>query len=953
MRILALLLFSLPLAALDNSVTIYNETGSTQTNHPRRQARWFAQDEICNYPAPAVYGGAILSSWQADVKTRWATSSLCPGGSVQFAIISFPLTINATSNVRIDFRDSADACHLGNLATCQAAALDSAGMLAFNSGNWGAIIQAVADPAGSTTTRTASARLMIEGNYFTYWLRGPVVTEVVAEDATTARSFDFGWRCTATCSWPQSSATWADDTTYRSLHPLFVLTFYSGWSGIRIQYSLANYWTTARQEQRYTLTLKSGPAGATTVQAATAMKGLFATWWRKEAWDGTAPGAARTDYNFPYMVYSRLVFPFKDDVTMSASAFTTFATEWNNNSAGFPFEGSGSMIGNRKSAYGDPGGRHDRGHFAAWQVAWLYSMRSDMYDLVVKNADYAGLTRVHWREMEAAKPYSLGVDGIGLPISNYTRITLRTNAQATVADGLPAAVGPMTYPGPSQWFLADTQHQHTHADLAYFITGDWWYMQEQVFIAHMNLAMAAKSPAGREGYLRKVPWGFLNVVDGGTEYSHRAYGWTLWNVYRGWLAAPDGRVEKVRLKSQLDDVSALLEGYHDVQDGEFYEPCTTSNPFHPGNEQSRWCWARNQVGWGINASTFKMSAIRGGWGSTFSQAKVPQLDMSKVFSVGSPWQDTYVAITLLDMCRTVGYNCGNARYYKDYYRGQYASGVNPQAWYSYYRPIFTRTAGYTTTITAPITASAATIPVADVNVCGAAPFTMIVDSYPYEVIRVLSIGAGVWNTNGSTTSGVGRAVNTSTGFAYSAGQTVYCLRHRENWADLLTLYSSREVAGINYDLGPGDRGPDESQAPTDSHRRSWTLAASALAAQWDSRLGEWVNQHWNTSTMHGTSHTWSCSSDARWCVGPQPLVNNIRIKTTSTTARLLYSAPDGGQCRVYVGTSAPATTDDSADALDTAKGREHTYTATGLSAGTYRYRIGCGKARALGTFTIN
>ncbi|MEN6535357.1 MAG: hypothetical protein ABFD89_16960, partial [Bryobacteraceae bacterium] len=65
-------------------------------------------------------------------------------------------------------------------------------------------------------------------------------------------------------------------------------------------------------------------------------------------------------------------------------------------------------------------------------------------------------------------------------------------------------------------------------------------------------------------------------------------------------------------------------------------------------------------------------------------------------------------------------------------------------------------------------------------------------------------------------------------------------------------------------------------------------------------------------------------------------------------------APSGAACKVFVGLALPSTSSDAADASATnTYGRRQTYSATGLSAGTNYYRIGCGTARASGTVTVN
>jgi hypothetical protein len=53
-----------------NQIRIKETTGATQTSRPTTLGRVFARGEIASYPRPSMAGTA-LTTWQADVKTRW------------------------------------------------------------------------------------------------------------------------------------------------------------------------------------------------------------------------------------------------------------------------------------------------------------------------------------------------------------------------------------------------------------------------------------------------------------------------------------------------------------------------------------------------------------------------------------------------------------------------------------------------------------------------------------------------------------------------------------------------------------------------------------------------------------------------------------------------------------------------------------------------------------------
>ena len=110
MKFLLFLLLTAPLWGLSNAVTI-STTTEVSASQVHRVPRWFAQGEIAGNPQPFV-SNVAAAEWQVDVKNRW------PDGSVRYALIHFKAGIPANGSIVVDFRNSANACHLGNQATC-------------------------------------------------------------------------------------------------------------------------------------------------------------------------------------------------------------------------------------------------------------------------------------------------------------------------------------------------------------------------------------------------------------------------------------------------------------------------------------------------------------------------------------------------------------------------------------------------------------------------------------------------------------------------------------------------------------------------------------------------------------------------------------------------------------------------------------------------------------------
>jgi hypothetical protein len=120
---------------LSNGVTVQEKSGSDQTNRVLTIPRYFADKEICQYPAPYT-DGAAMAYWQADVKTRWPADAACAGGYARIVLVTVEIpSLAANSSMVIEFRNS-------TLASSTGTGLTKTQMLAFDAGagasSWGA-----------------------------------------------------------------------------------------------------------------------------------------------------------------------------------------------------------------------------------------------------------------------------------------------------------------------------------------------------------------------------------------------------------------------------------------------------------------------------------------------------------------------------------------------------------------------------------------------------------------------------------------------------------------------------------------------------------------------------------------------------------------------------------------------------------------------------------------------
>jgi hypothetical protein len=545
------------------------------------------------YPKPRV-GGVAPSAWQVDVKTTW------PDGSVQTAYVSLPVTLAANGNVRIDFVKDAGACHLGTLATCQAAALTRAQMLAFDtgggSGSWDFWIQATA--GGISNTVKAKTMLSDWDGTSTsdigirYWLHGPVVTRIILEDTSNPTpAYDFGWQ--------YSSSTWIAPSSniYKSIHPIFVVSFYPGWSGVEAEVLAQNAWTTRLQSIVCDLVISSGASGGTTIYSKTDF-GMYArTMLSRYGWSGTATSAVQIDHNLPYMVSTRLLPPYDyrlvPPMTNATGLLSDYAYYLGSDDP--QSCSSTSNCGNISKYMPGAGGRPDIALVPGWLVHYLYAMgdtttwpavadRLNLFTkLVLGNTEGAVRMPMYLRELDTT--YRTSPSYGQRYFFNYPQDA------ATPAFGRVASVSarPFYWAGEDQRYLTtndsvyyvcssgtcdanvgvnvsswtmDTQHIPSTFAVPYLLTGRYAYLlAQQAYASWATLAWYAR------GCSNDVPRCYdMGIVwPSGSDF--RAAAWSLREIYLAALYSPDGSPEKAYFAHLLANNEAVAEGLQNVTSG--------------------------------------------------------------------------------------------------------------------------------------------------------------------------------------------------------------------------------------------------------------------------------------------------------------------------------------------------------------------------------------------------
>jgi hypothetical protein len=608
-----------------NSITVQDTGGAGSTNRPFTISRVFAQGEIPHYPQARLSGNLLAT--QADVKTRWSD------GSVEHVMISFLASVPQNGRITVDFVDQASGNNANPLTATQ--------MLS-SSFNFGAEIDVT-----NGSTLTANARNMLSAGSFTYWLQGSICTQVIIEDRSPSLQWDLGW------------------DAFKSLHPIFVATFYAGYSGVKVEMILENAWTTKLEDVPYSLALKTGSTLNVTAYTSPTLTHYAKSRWRKTYWSGTTPGSVNIDYNFKYLMYSKAIPVFDQSLNPTPAAITNEAQAWAGSDQGqilHSTPAAGTFYSGEYVTYMPmTGGRGDIGLFPRWYVLYLYSMDPRLYASMVGNGEVSGYVPIHFRESVTGKFYrdpngtgSATTDtAFGRPVSIDTRPTFsngkigNTNPADAITGAGPNVCAPLdgTVPcnnnsssSPDQW-VPDLAHYPEIPYIPYLITGDWYFLEELQFVAAYMLSW--EDPDYSVSYARHLNWGILNNIGIQT----RGEAWALRNIAHAAFFSPDTSPEKFYFSQKVNYYIAAKEGALGITNGNFFQPNpggTASNPCPTATYNTatatQWCWGNVTFGQGLTDPLHIPDAGNG--------QNVENLNTSVVSNGDSPWMMNYQQIVV-------------------------------------------------------------------------------------------------------------------------------------------------------------------------------------------------------------------------------------------------------------------------------------------------------------------
>lgn len=695
--------------AVPNDVLVSNTAGVRQENRPFTVSRFFARGEIANCPQAVVEEQPVES--QCDVKTRWDDGSvqhalvtffatLGPaerlrvgfvnqeprGGEglakeemLAFADGKWGAGISAGSNVEDNSepvytnvknmlvawngRESDTGVRYwlkGPLAT-QVIVEDKGASPAFDFG-WNTPLDGVRN---STDILRNSTEFTIYDDWAKQLAAWPAPMQVYVE-AEIMRICQIRGKTVSICGRGLEGTAVADHRLYidilpdqgwrkaveakhKSLHPIFVLTFYRGWKGVKVEAILEDVWTNRLQNQVYNMSVQRDDPPVDVDSGHRTQKVLHAagTRWRKVFWSGTEPGAVSIDHNLPYMVYSRALPSYDMGRKLPDKAVEQEYQEFLKTDRG-EVMGSGQWL----KYFPAPGGRPDIAYVSRWYLRYLYSFDPRLEEAMRGNAAASGHIPMHYRESLPDRSYcasscaGASPNALGRVLSLDARPTINTAvntlAEARGEDRLQYN-GAFGYNG----WSTDVPHQSSFAYVPYLVTGDWYFLEELHFWAAYT--MGTSSPDLACTYCRNREWGWV-----ATEV--RGRGWAMRAVGHAALMSPNGSPEKEYFTAKLNNMVAIHEGIFEIKDGSFYEPCP-AGPFDPART-TRWCWGRNVMGSNLPNPLMVYEQIPGGqvsltnmWTDQDFQksppaAALPQANAVPVYAGGSEWMVYYNQIVV-------------------------------------------------------------------------------------------------------------------------------------------------------------------------------------------------------------------------------------------------------------------------------------------------------------------
>jgi len=589
-----------PAPTTANTVTVQETSGNAQSNRPISISRAFVQGEIPNFAQAVVGSTPVLT--QCDVKNRW------PDGSLKFAIVSFIMpSISANSSATVSFVDQSTGNNSGFLL--QPGMLDTAYDFDSTIHMLGSISQSV------------SARAMLTNGNLRYWLQGPIVTAVILEDRTQARSYD---------------RDFGDGS--KALHPIFEAWFYPANHKVEVGATIENTWVSnalsnSMRDLTYQPTITAGAASPTVVFTQGSLIHIGASRWHKRFWVGGAPGSLHIDHNLKYLVQTRAIPNYDTNLIIAPSLIQAKTSGFTGQES---IDGSSSGIGRFDKNLAASGASDWIGLMSTWETVYLMTMNEGLRTETLTQADLAGRIPFHYREADSNAgtghffDKNGAVDTFGRTVSVNARhqLTLGQINWLNPCDGTLGADTINIGSVDAQNWVTSRDHIPSWGYVPYLMSGRYFYLEELQYEASFILMSKLGCYGGN--FARQGEAGYIN------DSQLRGNAWSYRTLAYAAFISPDGSAEKTYYEDKLANNIIKEQGSHNILNTD-------------SSRQTHWNWGfTNQRNSGGEAPLHFWT----NGGSDFIEA--PLKTDGSLLGGSSPWEEGFF-ISALGMARDFGY----------------------------------------------------------------------------------------------------------------------------------------------------------------------------------------------------------------------------------------------------------------------------------------------------------
>jgi hypothetical protein len=600
-------LVSQPPPATASGIVISNDSPTEVRNRTISIGRAFRSGEHPAFVRALVDGAPVLT--QTDVKNRW------PDGSLRFAVVSFVLPrILSGQSLSVRFESNAAGNNEGYLSS--AAMLDPRF-------DFETIVRMI-----GARTQQISAREMLTSGQFRYWLKGPVVTSVIIENRTPARSFDVDM---------------GDGS--KALHPIFEARFFPSDNSVEVTATVENAWSSSSVQQSmrdvvYSLSIESGWARRQMKFTHPSFNHIGRSRWHRSFLVGNERPPLRIDHNVAYLTATKTIANYDTSVVVADSLVNSLYTQWT--ASDRTLDGDSTRMGLYNRALGQAGASPWIGLMPTWETVYLLTMRPELLEMTLGHAELAGRFPVHFREADASAGThgsflrTASVETFGRVVSVDARRTVTLTdlgaSCGTSYDRDRIQTGPITTDG---WSVS-IAHLPSPNFLAYLLTGKYFHLEEVQFLG----AYVAGSKLGCYGgnYARQGDAGYVNHTN------VRGDAWGFKALVQAAFLSPDGSPERSYFDDKVRNNIAMFEGVQNL---------ALSDP----SRWSHWNWGRNNRAgnpyW--QALTGWTESPIGQWSTgTSAFIQSPLRSDGALLAATSPWEENFMLISL-GMARQYGY----------------------------------------------------------------------------------------------------------------------------------------------------------------------------------------------------------------------------------------------------------------------------------------------------------